>query len=443
MDNFALFESFSGLDDHLLERSEKKRKPRVVWTRWAVAAACFVVIAAGAVAVPGLVRGHGADVGPDVGATAPGSGVGPTAAVPGEEVSPTEVPGLVLNEAAEDAVSGGYAWFSTQAQELTDGQRAETLPEMIPDWVGRLDAAAEFYRDGEFIDVRLYFEDLRLSEPLWTAWVTVTLSRAGAQTGGGDIEITPEEPVKGHIGELEYTAYRYQSEYGGVLLWANFRIGDVVYHISANAYQEVEEQFARDIYDLLSCYQSRVEKGVAPDLDDYHMKETVVWIANSDLTLAQAREDEDFGAYFPKSPPQGFTIERIQRYKAEDGDWLYGLWDDGTSRYTRWEASWLEEDAASRVTGVEDRENYDLSLYPAPWGKEWYATVPEEMWYILDEPVFRAEELTLDTIYARAYKEDNEWHMNFAVLYGDVMLRVYGQGVSPEWVFEQLTKAEQ
>ena len=67
----------------------------------------------------------------------------------------------------------------------------------------------------------------------------------------------------------------------------------------------------------------------------------------------------------------------------------------------------------------------------------------EELREIVDNPIFDANELTLETVYMRAYKADEAgdvdgWRMAFSVKYGDVIVEVRTKGVEPEWVYQQL-----
>ena len=61
----------------------------------------------------------------------------------------------------------------------------------------------------------------------------------------------------------------------------------------------------------------------------------------------------------------------------------------------------------------------------------------------MDNPIFEAEELTLDAVYSRAYKVNDAgdmdgWRMRFSVKYGDVIVSVSTKGVDPEWLYHQL-----
>ena len=453
MDKYDFFESFSGLDADLLARSEQTRRQRAIWTRWAAAAACFAVVAA-AVAVPGLVGNHSAGVEP--GQTANVSEPGADVTVPAVsdpqdtepaislDVSPVAPPELVFNRVT--GRTGPYAapaaGFAIFGEELTDEEFAAAAPDVLPCNVDSADGAqywdvtgsAGYYGWGELAGVYLDFIN-----PEWDSRVSVVLRKPDARVYS-DVILEDPETVTGRLGPLEYTAYRWEG-YGGVSMWAEFQIGGVAYTAGVNADPEDAEQAERDLYMVLTCYQGRALYGSAPNLADYHMKETHVWIDNSDLTLAQAREDGTFGAYMPDSVPRGFNRDLIRRYKADDGDFLYGSWYNWSYGSLVWEVSYLDDYAAARITGVEDRENYDLSLYSFPLGE----SVPAELRSIVDNPVFLMEELTLDTVCSRAYKanetgDTNGWRMNFSVLYGDVVVRVSAKGVDPEWVFGQLTK---
>lgn len=454
MDRYDFFESFSGLDAALLERSEQAGRPRGIKLWWAAAAACLVVAAAGAIAAPGLVGNHSADVEP--GQTADVSEPGVNTAVPAAsdpadtepaislDVSPVEPPRLVFNQVTgrTGPFAAPVAGFAIFGEDLTDEEFAAAAPDVLPrnvDSAGgvqywEVTGFAGYYGWGELEGVHLEFLN-----PEWDGMVTVSLRKPDAKDHA-DVILEDPETVTGRMGSLEYTAYRWE-DHGGVLMWAKFQIGGVAYTAYVNTGPEDAEQAERDLHMVLSCYQGRALSDSAPDLDGYHMKETHVWIDNSDLTLAQAREDETFGAYMPDSVPRGFSQDLIRRYKADDGDSLYGSWYSWSYGSLVWDVSYLDDYAAARITSVEDRENYDLSLYPIPRGE----SVPAELRSIVDNPVFLIDELTLDTVYARAYKvneagDTDGWRMDFSVLYGGVVVKVYAKGVSPEWVFGQLTK---
>jgi len=104
-----------------------------------------------------------------------------------------------------------------------------------------------------------------------------------------------------------------------------------------------------------------------------------------------------------------------------------------------WVVTPYTEEDVPRLTSVDDKKNYDLSLYPIPRAD----SVPDELREIVDNPIFSAEELTLEAVYCRAYKVDDAgdtdgWRMIFSVKYGDVIVSVSTKGVEPEWLYQQI-----
>jgi len=88
---------------------------------------------------------------------------------------------------------------------------------------------------------------------------------------------------------------------------------------------------------------------------------------------------------------------------------------------------------------VADTKNYDMSLYPLPLAQ----SVPEDLWEIVSDPVFLAEELTLNVVEKRAYTageagDSSNPRMNFSVRFGDYLVTVRAKGVEPKWIFAQL-----
>ena len=66
-----------------------------------------------------------------------------------------------------------------------------------------------------------------------------------------------------------------------------------------------------------------------------------------------------------------------------------------------------------------------------------------ELQSVVDNPIFTVEELTLDAVWKRAYKiedESDEWRMRFSVKCGDILVEVSTEGVTPEWLYEELVR---
>ena len=151
----------------------------------------------------------------------------------------------------------------------------------------------------------------------------------------------------------------------------------------------------------------------------------------TELTHEKALADAAFGGCFPSAAPAGFQAESISR--GEDA--LTGLWTNGY-RELYWNVRAFTDADSARVTAVQDTKNYDLALYPIPRAD----SVPEALREIVNDPIFDAETLTQDVVNARTYEGDEAYDcMAFSVKYGDVLVTVRAKGVSPAWVFAQLS----
>lgn len=181
---------------------------------------------------------------------------------------------------------------------------------------------------------------------------------------------------------------------------------------------------------------------ISPAQDQANKQEAQDIVIDETMTLEEAQHSEPFGGYMLSEAPIGFTAETIQRYQDENANYLYGLWTKGEGSFDEisWRVSFYDETMENRVTSVDDTKNYDLSLYPFPLAD----SVPEELFEIVDHPIFNMDELTLEAVNRRAYSinegsDTTEIRMSFGVRYGDIVVEVTTKGVSPEWVYDQLT----
>ncbi len=162
------------------------------------------------------------------------------------------------------------------------------------------------------------------------------------------------------------------------------------------------------------------------------------------LTEAQARKSE-LGAYVPKALPAGYILEEASRETGEEDSqtlqdlrltWFRGL-DSITIRITR------DEKREISVVDVDIPQTYDLRLYEIPLTE----SVPREYWESVNNPVFAAEDLSLEAIESRMISgtgdsgDTDTPRGNFAVLYSDgVLVEFSGRGTAEEiWnMFEGL-----
>ena len=195
------------------------------------------------------------------------------------------------------------------------------------------------------------------------------------------------------------------------------------------------EQAQSDFEDTLECF-SIFKTGVS-DFASISPDEIPEWFDRT-LTYQEALQEADFGAYFLPSLPEGYQEESIRRHKDQHSDTLSGLWTKGYHSLS-WQVQPYRQEYAGRETSVADTQNYDLSLYPIPRAD----SVPRDLWEIVDNPIFDAKELTLETVYARSYQIDDAgdsegWRMEFSVRYGDILVQIHAKGLTPEWIYSQL-----
>lgn len=152
------------------------------------------------------------------------------------------------------------------------------------------------------------------------------------------------------------------------------------------------------------------------------------------FALAQAREDAVLGAYVPTELPAGYAFEEAYRVTEKTEANLALCWTRGLDSIMLH----LERTANPPATvDVERTEIYDQRLYDVPYGE----TVPREYWQTFDNPVFAAEDLSLEIIKSRMKSYDDKGDTdtprgNFSVLYEDgVLIRFSGRG-TPEEIWE-------
>lgn len=448
MNKLDLYKSFGGLDPALLERSEKKASKRTaLWVKWGAVAAVAALAVGAAFAIPTLIRGceeceyvdnpgvsEPAPPSPDPDALPnrgdPQVDVPPTHIVPGAELDEPDEPvepdaattnPIVFNPIDESGPTGCATMerFIAFEESLTEEETAALLPEGLPDWAVPSNARAVYWSLGEFGQATLDIV-LPCGAPVRVTYVP----------NGTPSDYSAADPTASLWEDREFFAWERSSD--GWLL-VDIPFDGVLVRLSAYAAPEQLEAVKSELGTLAMPFAMWDD---APALDNLSMKEDHVF-QSDELSYTEALSDVDFGAYLPSEGPEGFPNERFLRYKHDDlQDFLTGFWDDGGYDLLTWRVERFTEQDAARVTSVTDLENYDLTLYPIPRAE----SVPEDKWEIVDNPIFPIEELTLEAVTLRAYAGDMPGvRMEFSVLIGDVVVEVHSMGVSPEWVFEQLS----
>jgi len=162
-------------------------------------------------------------------------------------------------------------------------------------------------------------------------------------------------------------------------------------------------------------------------------------IRDDSISLQEAINDLDFGAYIPVVP-SGFNFESAGRFINVGVNQLYALWSSGLNTIF-WVVAEPTREDLNRIVEPHEYEKYDMSRYSIPF----FDTVPEELFDYVMNPVFYFEDLTLDIIKARVFESSRETNstiqMEFSVLFGDsVIVWINASGVTPEQMWEMISQ---
>lgn len=217
-----------------------------------------------------------------------------------------------------------------------------------------------------------------------------------------------------------------------VIYFATFKLSDVAYYVELGGAEAKKEALKNEISELIGL----LIEGGAADLDVLHP--VVPELREDRLSLDEARADIDFGAYLPRTLPDGFVFKDALRYINQVQNSLYVNWTKGMG-YINWRVSLLDDNDKTRITSVADTKNYDLALYPIPRAD----SVPDELREVVNNPIFLINELTLDVVQVRTYEtsdagDEPGQRMHFSVLDGDILVELNVKGVSSEVIFDIL-----
>lgn len=159
------------------------------------------------------------------------------------------------------------------------------------------------------------------------------------------------------------------------------------------------------------------------------------------ISEEEARATDILGAYLPTALPAGYTVESARREQNSDAG--------AAAKYVSLSVTWtkgmdsifltVKKVEPSRIVfaDLSKPECYNVHLYDIPYGE----TVPKEYWETFDNPVFRAEDLSLELIEMRmksvADSGDTDTPRgDFSVLYdNDILVKFNGDG-SAEQIWE-------
>ncbi|MCL2376265.1 MAG: hypothetical protein FWC76_02600 [Defluviitaleaceae bacterium] len=268
---------------------------------------------------------------------------------------------------------------------------------------------------------------------------------------------------------------------------ADFVIGNIVFH--ARFWHEN----AADGQALMTNVVNGLILGGTQWLDVFANPDIPELRAES-LTFEEALKDADFGAFMPTNIPDGFESlygahRSVRGHVGEnsmsiswessiDYDYLYEIYTNWVETQdadaivfpferifwgepsVRWIISKVREFELERLVSVDDHRKYDWSLYPSvvhPGFDLPRRDIPYEYFHHVFDPVFLAEEFTLDVLRAReelrhipiqaAYPDnvpdDFMIHLTrnfirFGILFDDVLVRIDAQGLTYEQIWVML-----
>lgn len=413
-----LIDSLGRIDEDLIQGVDALRRKRksIGWKRWAGLAACFCLMIALVMVVPGLLDGTTPPMPEQNDFPVQTDPKLPEQTTQPEEAAPVWT--AIYNE-AESKVAMDRAYIrGVFTEELDDQQMSAVMPDEMD-----CSGYAVFDIHGNLLEVIV-----TVNAP---APVTVSMTNASM----GTCYLLDEEAAVSVCGDVEYRLYEYAYA-GRVHLGAEAAIGGVWLYFSMETTQEELNQAKLEFQTVLESFASCSDR--KPDLSAIVPDELPELMEQMFETLSEARTEPDFGGYLPTELPDGFSESSIRRFRFDDSNYLSALWSRGLDDLS-WVVRLYTDADASRLTGVDELENYDLSRYPIPRAE----SVPEELHEIVDDPIFEAEELTLEAVYRRAYKvqdagDTDGWRMRFSVRCGDVIVSISSKGVEPQWLYAQL-----
>lgn len=310
-------------------------------------------------------------------------------------------------------------------EDLNTTELESMTPENMPQWM-TLSGYGLFLRDGTLNRIHLSATTSMVDTP-----VNITIGEEKPFS----CYILPEKAEASYCRGVEVMLSRYTAPDGSVELFAETEINDCFFAFSMHC---TEDALIENELDFASVIQVFAESHIGLDALSSVHADHIPEMFDRKLSHEEALDLETYGSYFLSQTPIGFAQESIHHHKSQNEEYLSGLWTKGLDELY-WEVSVLTEKDRARLTHAKETDRYDLSLYPIPRAD----SVPEELREVVDNPIFYAEELTPELVWAKAYKFDEQsdssgWRMSFSVLYGDVIIKVRSKGIDPDWIYEQL-----
>ncbi len=214
--------------------------------------------------------------------------------------------------------------------------------------------------------------------------------------------------------------------------YSSFELGRISYFMWLQGDRSAEKEMT----ELVNLIISHGEADLSKIMPDYIPE----W-RDEELTLNEAKADETFGALVPSIIPNGFRFEASRRFLNQETNGLSLSFSDGNMGYLDIIIREFKSDDSERIIDPARTETYDLSLYPVPRAE----SVPSELYFIVNDPVFKIEDISLEIVNTRAYTINDAgdtpgYRMRFSVLCGDIVIGIRSKGAQPEEIYEMLVE---
>ncbi|MCL2427109.1 MAG: hypothetical protein FWD05_12335 [Oscillospiraceae bacterium] len=369
--------------------------------------------------------------------------------------------------------------------EATAEQLRIALPTLDFDMLGTV----SYNSDGTFVNV-----NARVPDPnpyVFGARISIWV--------GEDFRITSEfifdddfVPEYSYVYEIPVIALMVDEGWGGELFFrASFEIDGVQFHIRLSK----EDSDAGQM--LLTEIVNNLIIGGTDGLVVFD-NPIIPELRSESITYEEALNDADFGGFVPTYVPDGFINQSgahrwvqghidvntmfLEWQSSFDYDYLYEIYAEWVEARTydvfafddifwgwpsvRWTVTDIDERDFERIVSADDYRLFDWSLYPqSEWqDDDWNLPrrdIPWEYFATMHDPIFRADEITLDIVrireemrYIPIHGADGAISENpadilfpllrnyimFGVLFDDgVLINISAEGMTYEQIWEMLT----
>lgn len=265
-------------------------------------------------------------------------------------------------------------------------------------------------------------------------WVTVVGSKGDAHFS---LQLSPDQLLPTCVAGPEPTYY----DYFGTEIAAWTSTGD--WNDDGKKETKVTIQAVKDGIGVRFVNYGQTDpegKDTAPDFNSFFVNRTFAgegiqftldhlrtttdipdWRADTFSSLEEARQEAAFAPYLPASAPAGYReFEGTLSYQEGVRNTLFLRWSRGYSDVTVRVSLPESGTPQGNTVDVSNPAAYDVRLYSIPWCD----SVPEEYRETVDNPIFRAQDMTREVVSARArsYQDTGDIdgpRINFTIRYSD------------------------